>query len=861
MSHRSSILSWIKHLALLLLVAAMPLRSMSAAETLKIEFFCPNVGGGTNEYFWAVWMTAANDDTKYIATLGYQEGKIGGNYSSQMKKFTPIATANDSNGTVYRPDGTDAKMGPTKDFLSTQKAGIALTIDLTRTLQVADLPNGSYKVHFETVRHNNNYSYATTIWNKTGSTTPRTAMTLSTTSSTPFKDVFFTYDVSGGPSNTMTLSAGNGQTGTVKTQLATAPAVIIKDPSNNPVSGVTVNFAVKTGGGTLSAASATTGASGIATVNWTLGAIAGVNNNTMTATASGVSGSPITFTASATAGAATKIAISTGNGQSAKVNTNVTTPPAVLVTDANNNPKAGVSVTFAVASGNGSITGTNPVITNASGIATIGSWKLGTKVGTNTLTASATGLTGSPVTFTATGTVAAADATKMALQLGNNQSATVSTAVPVAPAVLVTDAFDNVISGVSVTFTVASGGGSIVGGTATSDANGIAKVTSWTLGATAGPNTLTATKTGLTGSPVTFTATGVAASTNIITKQAGDGQTATVKTTVATKPSVKVTDSSNNPIAGETVTFTIASGGGTVTGGTATTDAAGIATIGSWTLGNKAGTNALNATANGKTVTFTATSTAAAASKIVIQTGNDQTATVGTAVAIKPQVLATDADDNPVNAVPVTFAVTAGGGSITGATPNTGTNGLATVGSWTLGSAEGANQLTATVSGVGTVTFNATAEAAPLPPDQVTVQLGNGQTATVGTAVAINPSVKVTDASDNPVAGVTVTFSVTLGGGTATGLTQTTDANGMATVGSWTLGSAAGANELTATVAGITPEIIVATAEVATTPTPTPPAAEEPKSCGYGSGLSALVLMLMASLSLMRITRRRPDHE
>jgi hypothetical protein len=45
-------------------------------------------------------------------------------------------------------------------------------------------------------------------------------------------------------------------------------------------------------------------------------------------------------------------------------------------------------------------------------------------------------------------------------------------------------------------------------------------------------------------------------------------------------------------------------------------------------------------------------------------------------------------------------------------------------------------------------------------------------------------------------------------------------------------------------------------------PGPAPaPAAEEPKSCGYGSGLSALVLMIMASLSLMRITRCRPDHE
>ena len=40
------------------------------------------------------------------------------------------------------------------------------------------------------------------------------------------------------------------------------------------------------------------------------------------------------------------------------------------------------------------------------------------------------------------------------------------------------------------------------------DASGIATVGSWTLGAAAGANTLTATSAGLTGSPVTFTATG-----------------------------------------------------------------------------------------------------------------------------------------------------------------------------------------------------------------------------------------------------------------------------------------------------------------------------------------------------------------
>ena len=60
---------------------------------------------------------------------------------------------------------------------------------------------------------------------------------------------------------------------------------------------------------------------------------------------------------------------------------------------------------------------TAPTTTNASGIATVGNWTLGTTAGSNTLTATATGLAGSPVTFTATGTAGAA--TQVALNAGN----------------------------------------------------------------------------------------------------------------------------------------------------------------------------------------------------------------------------------------------------------------------------------------------------------------------------------------------------------------------------------------------------------------------------------------------------------
>src|SRR6185295_7982704 len=104
------------------------------------------------------------------------------------------------------------------------------------------------------------------------------------------------------------------------------------------------------------------------------------------------------------------------------------TPPSVLVVDGDGNPAAGVTVTFAITTGAGSLTG--PVqTTNAAGVATVGSWVLG--AGANTLTANTpstgTVFTGGPVTFTATGTTNDAFAGRFALS-GNTVTTSASIA-------------------------------------------------------------------------------------------------------------------------------------------------------------------------------------------------------------------------------------------------------------------------------------------------------------------------------------------------------------------------------------------------------------------------------------------------
>jgi Tol biopolymer transport system component len=423
-----------------------------------------------------------------------------------------------------------------------------------------------------------------------------TAANLASATSTPF-------GVSAGAAAQIMSNAGS-TTGAAGATVAIPPSVIVTDAYGNPVTGVSVTFAVASGGGSIAGGTQTTRTSGIATVDsWTLGA----GTNTVTATAAGLVGSPVTFSATGTAGDASTIAINAGNGQTATAGGPVTTKPSVRVTDANGSWVAGTAVTFSVTAGGGSVTGASQT-TTASSIASVGSWTLGTTAGTNSLTATAPGLTGSPVTFTATGV--AGVASQIAINAGNNQSVTVGSAVTTVPSVIVKDANNNVVNGVSVTFAVASGGGSITGATQITNASGIATVGGWTLGATAGVNTMTATATGLSGSPLTFSASGVAASNIAII--AGNNQTAALGIAVSTKPAVKVTDVNGNAVGGAIVMFAVASGGGSITGATQATGIDGIATVGSWTLGITAGTNTLTATTaglSGSPVTFAATAT------------------------------------------------------------------------------------------------------------------------------------------------------------------------------------------------------------------------------------------------------------
>ncbi len=186
---------------------------------------------------------------------------------------------------------------------------------------------------------------------------------------------------------------------------------------------------------------------------------------------------------------------------------------------------------------------------------------------------------------------------------GAGVSATVGTALSSAPTFTVTDASGNALGNVAVTVAVTSGGGSLVGAP-TKTASGPTSVGTWTLGTTAGANTLTVTVAGLT--PLTITATGTPGSVAKVVASAGNSQTARAGDLLATPLAATVQDQFGNGIANQAVTFAVTAGGGSVSPTTLTTNSSGVASGGIWRLGSRGGTQTATATAGSFSASFSA---------------------------------------------------------------------------------------------------------------------------------------------------------------------------------------------------------------------------------------------------------------
>jgi hypothetical protein len=415
--------------------------------------------------------------------------------------------------------------------------------------------------------------------------------------------------------------AGNAQTAKVLTALPQALQVKIEDRLGNAISGATVAFTVVTGGGTLSAASATTAAGGLASVQWTLGKTAG-SQQSVSATVTGNGGAAL-FTATGLPDEPTALITAPNvlaNGQRVKFGTAVPIRPAVRVVDQHGNGIAGKAVTFTVTAGGGSVTGSS-VATDASGIATVGSWTVGSAIGTNTLQASTAGL--APVTFTVESILDPCTADgALAIALGDSLIGSLSDTdcswtAPVGTDVR-NDKFDfylltlaaqtsiilemTKVTGIEDPFLILYrlNGAALDSINANDDiVDGVQRDSRITTTLNPGTYIIRATTWGVgeRGSyaiKVRGCAVGIPKTARV---KVGNGQVTAPGTAVPVAPQVEVVDECGNGVANRSVAFATVEGVGAITGGSATTNASGVATLGSWTLA--AGPNVLSATVAG----------------------------------------------------------------------------------------------------------------------------------------------------------------------------------------------------------------------------------------------------------------------
>ncbi len=529
-----------------------------------------------------------------------------------------------------------------------------------------------------------------------------------------------TVNATGLVATVLAYSAVPPATSAVVGEVVGSSIVTVLDQNGTPLADATVTFAASGGGGngTIVNPTAVTDNDGEAgSGNWRLGTQAGTN--TLSAYLSGTA-TFATINAQGTSLPASVVSVVPGAASSATVGTVLPSAVLFVVTDSFTNPISGQTVTFAASAG--STLATVSAVSDVNGTVTVplGSWTLSTTAGNNFLYAYLNG-TSTFATFTATGNPDLAATLSFNISSGSSTVGFSQSSV-----VTVVDRYGNPVPNQTVTFAIAgANGASVSPALAASNSSGQVPVT-FTMGSGPGTYTLSAfIENTSTNATVTFVAVEDTAS-SITAAIAQNRGSATVGTSVGAL-SVTVTDEFNNPIAGFSVTFA-ATGGGLVGPATnivvATTNTEGVASISSWTLGSVPGTNNVIATGEGSvgSVTFTAIGTVDEASQISVVSGQDESATVGTAVQVPLVVRVQDSLNNSVSGATVTAAVATGGGIISITTAVTGENGTATFasGAWTLGTTSGIdnNTLTVFLSGTSTsVTFTASGNTGCCHPD------------------------------------------------------------------------------------------------------------------------------------------------
>src|SRR6059036_3584 len=482
--------------------------------------------------------------------------------------------------------------------------------------------------------------------------------------------------------------------------------------------------------------------------------------------------------------------------------------PVLQVRDGAGNPAggAGVPVTEVIASGPAGATLTNATATTlASGAATFSGLAINGSAGSYTLRFESGSLT--PAT-SGTITLGAGTATQLTITTEPSPTATSGAPFNPQPVLQVRDGAGNPAggAGVPVTAVIASGpaGATLTNATATTLASGAATFNGLAINGAAGSYTLRFESAGLTPATSGTITLGAGTATQLtITTQ--PSATATSGAPFNPQPVLQVRDAAGNPAggAGVPVTAVIASGpaGATLTNATATTLASGAAPFNGLAINGAAGNYTLRFESAGLTPATSSTITlgAGTATQLTITTEPSATATSGAPFSQQPVLQVRDGAGNPAGGagVPVTAVIASGpaGATLSNATATTVTGGAATFSGLTLSGPAGSYTLrfesgTLTAVTSGTITLGAGTAT------QLTITTQPSPTAASGAPFNPQPVLQVRDGAGNPAggAGVSVTAVIASGpaGATLTNATATTVTGGAATFSGLTLSGPAG---------------------------------------------------------------------
>ena len=487
----------------------------------------------------------------------------------------------------------------------------------------------------------------------------------------------------------------------------------------------------------------------------------------------------------------TRLLASSGDGQSGAPGRELALPLVVLITDDENHPIPGVEVSFTVTPGSGSLSAATGQ-SDYQGLVPV-KWTLGSDAGTQTMQAAATdasgsGLSGSPLAFTAQAVIPSA----ASIALRQTPPDTVRNGVVFErqPVVELLDGDNRPVAGVEVTASIASGGGSLSGiTTVPTDPAGRASYSDLAVLGLVGPRTL---RFSVADPALDIATETIQVAAGAPSQLVGVGplvSQATVSSPVSPAPSVVVRDAAGNVVPGVPVVFTADRDASVSPGAAIVTNDLGVAQVSSWTLGTTADVQyKLTARIQSSTiepVVFSATAHAGAAGRLEITVQPPPATQSGVPFAPQPEVRVVDQLGNPAPQAGVSIVATIATGptgALLNASATTDASGLAVFSGLSLTGLAGGYTLSFSAAALGGVTSQSIALAAG-PPSGIALVTAPPSTARSRVPLTVQPSVQLQDASGNPLAqaGIEVKASIVSGGGTLGGQTSVlTTGNGRA---------------------------------------------------------------------------------